>query len=108
MMERDVVCGMQVDPGKAPARFEHAGHTYFFCCPSCAQKFQDDPVKYLAPRPAPSGNPLIVLGPSATPKPSATMVAPAIAAGALATLATSMVSAARPFTVNTDEHRIAL
>jgi len=93
MMERDVVCGMQVDPGKAPARFEHAGHTYFFCCPSCAQKFQADPAKYLAPRPSPSGPPLIVLGSSAMPKPSATMVAPVIAAGVQGTLAASTLSA---------------
>ncbi len=99
MMERDVVCGMQVDPGKAPARFEHAGHTYFFCGPACAQKFQADPAKYLVPRPSPSGNPLIVLGPSAMPKPSATLAAPAVAPGAQGTLAASSLSAARPSAV---------
>ena len=51
-MERDPVCGMQVDPEKARARADHAGRTYYFCCTGCAQKFQAAPGKYLAPRPA--------------------------------------------------------
>jgi Cu+-exporting ATPase len=66
MMERDPVCGMQVEPEKAPARVEHAGRPYFFCCQGCAQKFQADPAKYLTPRPAPSGAPLVVLGATST------------------------------------------
>jgi P-type Cu+ transporter len=53
-MEIDPVCGMKVDPEKAKARFEHAGKTYFFCCAGCSTKFQADPEKYLAPRPAPA------------------------------------------------------
>ena len=51
-MEIDPVCGMKVDPEKAKAHFERAGKTYFFCCAGCATKFQADPAKYLAPRPA--------------------------------------------------------
>jgi len=46
-MERDPVCGMQVDPARASAKVEHAGKTYFFCCAGCAKKFSDAPEKYL-------------------------------------------------------------
>jgi YHS domain-containing protein/soluble P-type ATPase len=45
--EIDPVCGMTVDPASAPASVEHAGKSYHFCCPSCAQKFQADPERYL-------------------------------------------------------------
>ena len=30
-MERDVVCGMDVDPAKAAATSVHNGKTYYFC-----------------------------------------------------------------------------
>lgn len=49
-MERDPVCGMTVDPEKAPAKFDHAGTTYYFCCAGCAAKFRADPEKYLRAR----------------------------------------------------------
>ena len=39
---------MSVDPEKAKARVEHGGKTYYFCCGGCAQRFQQDPAKYLA------------------------------------------------------------
>ena len=39
-MERDVVCGMQVDPAKAAARSEYNGKTYYFCSSSCKIKFE--------------------------------------------------------------------
>src|ERR1700682_2095919 len=48
-MERDPVCGMNVDPGKASAKVEHAGKTYYFCAPGCAKRFQQAPEKYLQP-----------------------------------------------------------
>jgi Cu+-exporting ATPase len=48
-MERDPVCGMNVDPGKAVAKVEHAGKTYYFCAPGCAKRFQQAPDKYLQP-----------------------------------------------------------
>jgi Cu+-exporting ATPase len=62
---RDPVCGMMVDPDKAKASLEHAGTTYYFCCPGCAQKFQAHPDEYLKAR---SAAPVITLG---TPKPAA-------------------------------------
>jgi len=46
-MERDPVCGMSVDPGKAAAKVEHSGKTYYFCAPGCAKRFQQAPEKYL-------------------------------------------------------------
>lgn len=29
---------------------EHAGKTYYFCCPGCDKRFQADPAKFLAPK----------------------------------------------------------
>jgi P-type Cu+ transporter len=46
-LAKDPVCGMTVDPLKAKASVEHAGTTYYFCCPGCAQKFRDAPEEYL-------------------------------------------------------------
>ena len=45
-MERDVVCGMDVDPAKAPATSEYNGRTYYFCAKACKTKFDADPQKY--------------------------------------------------------------
>lgn len=45
-MERDVVCGMQVDPAKAAGTSEFNGKTYYFCAMSCKVKFDADPSKY--------------------------------------------------------------
>ncbi len=68
IMEKDPVCGMQVDPASARAKSEHGGRTYFFCCAGCATKFEAAPEKYLQPRPAPAG-------------PSLTMISPGISSG---------------------------
>ncbi len=48
----DPVCGMKVDPAKAAAMVEHEGVSYVFCGKGCAAKFQADPQKFLAPKPA--------------------------------------------------------
>jgi P-type Cu+ transporter len=48
-MERDVVCGMSVDPAKAKAKVEREGKSYYFCSSGCAQKFESDSRKYLMP-----------------------------------------------------------
>jgi P-type Cu+ transporter len=47
-MERDPVCGMSVDPEKAKAKAEHGGKSYYFCCPRCAERFTQEPEKFLA------------------------------------------------------------
>lgn len=46
-MARDLFCGMTVDPATAKAHVEHAGTTYYFCCPACADRFRANPQKYL-------------------------------------------------------------
>jgi P-type Cu+ transporter len=43
---------MEVTPAKAAGSFEYRGQTYYFCAKSCLAKFQADPLKYLAPKPA--------------------------------------------------------
>ena len=55
LLVRDPVCGMQVDPRRNPPSQEHAGKTYYFCCPHCREKFQVEPQKYLAGAPRPMG-----------------------------------------------------
>ena len=40
-MERDVVCGMQVDPANAAGTSDHNGKTYSFCSKACKTKFDD-------------------------------------------------------------------
>ena len=32
---------MSVDPETAPAKFEHEGETFYFCCPNCLKKFKE-------------------------------------------------------------------
>ncbi len=45
-MERDVVCGMQVDPTKAASTSEYNGKTYYFCSTGCKAKFDANPKQY--------------------------------------------------------------
>src|SRR5262249_52592667 len=53
-LEKDPVCGMNVDPAKAASSVTVAGKTYHFCCRSCGEKFTADPQKYLAAPPEPT------------------------------------------------------
>lgn len=46
-MERDVVCGMDVDPNSAAATSEYNGKTYYFCAPGCKKQFDANPEQYL-------------------------------------------------------------
>jgi len=45
---KDPVCGMMVDPQKPAAKLAHNDETYYFCSPRCAEKFEEQPAKYLA------------------------------------------------------------
>ena len=45
-MERDIVCGMQVDPTKAAGSSVHAGKTYYFCSKGCKAKFDANPGQF--------------------------------------------------------------
>ncbi len=47
VLERDPVCGMNVNPATAKHVHDHAGKNYFFCCAPCVEKFKADPAKYL-------------------------------------------------------------
>src|SRR6202049_241252 len=67
VMERDPVCGMQVDPASARAKAEYGGKSYFFCCAGCAKKFEAAPEQYLKPRPAASGPMLTMIAPAGAP-----------------------------------------
>jgi len=68
-VERDPVCGMNVNPETAKARVEHSGKTYYFCCGGCAQKFQQDPAKYLS-APAGKTNAAMMMSVTAGAKPA--------------------------------------
>ena len=48
-MERDLVCGMDVDPTTAKQKAEHEGKTFYFCGPGCKKAFEAEPTKYLDP-----------------------------------------------------------
>jgi len=39
----DPVCGMTIDPNDAAGSAEYNGRTYYFCHPSCLERFQADP-----------------------------------------------------------------
>ena len=45
-MEKDVVCGMQVDPAKAVGKSEYNGKMYYFCSAGCKSKFDANPKQY--------------------------------------------------------------
>ena len=44
----DPVCGMSVAPQKAAGQAEYRGTTYYFCSPRCAERFTQEPEKFLA------------------------------------------------------------
>lgn len=46
-MARDPVCGMTVTKESAAASIEHDGTEHLFCSKSCADKFREDPSRYL-------------------------------------------------------------
>src|SRR5690606_39413586 len=60
---KDPVCGMDVDPATAKHSRKHGGGTYFFCSPRCAEKFEADPARYLAPSDEPEAVPAGTLWP---------------------------------------------
>jgi YHS domain-containing protein len=47
MMEKDPVCGMDVDPNTAAGKSEYNGQTYYFCSPGCKRDFDKEPDKYV-------------------------------------------------------------
>src|SRR5258706_3247704 len=47
-LERDLVCGMKVNPATTKYVHDLGGKNYYFCCASCVNKFKADPQNYLA------------------------------------------------------------
>jgi Cu+-exporting ATPase len=45
-VEKDVVCGMQIDPAKAAGTSQYNGKTYYFCSKGCKTKFDANPAQY--------------------------------------------------------------
>jgi Cu+-exporting ATPase len=45
-VERDPVCGMKVNPATAKHVHEHDGKKFYFCSPSCLERFKANPEKY--------------------------------------------------------------
>jgi len=45
-MEKDVVCGMDVEPGQAAATTQYQGKTYYFCSKECKTRFDANPSQY--------------------------------------------------------------
>jgi YHS domain-containing protein len=48
---------MDVKPEKAAGTSEYAGHTYYFCCAACKQKFDRNPKAYVGTEPAKAAPP---------------------------------------------------
>jgi P-type Cu+ transporter len=72
VLERDPVCGMNVNPATAKHVHDHDGKSYYFCCAPCVEKFKADPTKY-ANGAAPAWPGLVTLGaPRPTPPPRTT------------------------------------
>jgi YHS domain-containing protein len=46
-VEKDVICGMQVDPKKAAGASDYQGRTYYFCSLGCKRKFDQNPEQYV-------------------------------------------------------------
>ena len=53
----DPVCGMTIDPADAAGHTEYRGHTYYFCHPTCLERFEADPEKFLGAKPDDSMTP---------------------------------------------------
>ncbi len=54
-LERDPVCGMDIDPTTAAGISEYKGDKYYFCARGCKIDFDKDPEKYLDPNFVPAG-----------------------------------------------------
>lgn len=45
-MEKDVVCGMEVEPARAAGTSDYQGKIYYFCSKGCKTKFDASPAEY--------------------------------------------------------------
>ena len=58
-MQKDPVCGMDVEEASAAATSEYKGKTYYFCAQGCKEKFDQSPEKYLKDTPQQRAAPTI-------------------------------------------------
>ncbi len=49
-MEKDPVCGMEVDPKTATAQSNYQGKTYYFCSSEDKKEFDMQPQRYVKPQ----------------------------------------------------------
>jgi Cu+-exporting ATPase len=61
-LERDPVCGMNVNAATAKHTHNHGGQNYYFCCAPCVEKFKADPQKYLRSQSPANSASLVTLG----------------------------------------------
>jgi P-type Cu+ transporter len=66
VLEKDPVCGMNVNPATGKHTHEHGGKKFYFCCAGCAEKFKSDPAGYLNRLAAPKSK-LVMPGMPSTP-----------------------------------------
>ncbi len=45
-MTTDPVCGITIEASAAAGSVTHQGATYYFCSPTCKERFEADPAKY--------------------------------------------------------------
>ncbi len=45
--EKDLVCGMDVDPQETPYKSEYNGKMYYFCSMGCKKDFDKEPDRYI-------------------------------------------------------------
>ncbi|MGA2023034.1 MAG: heavy metal-binding domain-containing protein, partial [Candidatus Sulfotelmatobacter sp.] len=60
-LERDPVCGMNVNTTTAKHVYSHGGKNFYFCCAPCVEKFRADPNKYLTATPPAKSSGLVTL-----------------------------------------------
>ena len=46
---RDPVCGMEVTPENAAGSYQYKDQQFYFCNPSCLERFKANPEHFLAP-----------------------------------------------------------
>jgi P-type Cu+ transporter len=49
-IEKDPVCGMQIDESDAVGQSEFGGRTFIFCSETCKTKFDENPAQFAADR----------------------------------------------------------
>ncbi len=45
-MEKDVVCGMEIERSEAAGSSQYNGKTYYFCSKECKARFDANPQQY--------------------------------------------------------------